>query len=154
MRNEMRHGAMRIICAVSVASGLLGCERTQLLQSDPITLTPNKWTSVGATLMRVTGPQSELCLEVPSEFEFADTAQLLVRSGNGPIALRGRLIRSDGTVLDSLDVGFRSGERMRVCFLANGRPRGEEYREAQLTATDSVVVRDIRWWSGEHRGIL
>lgn len=36
-----------------------------------------------------------------------------------------------------------------LCLRANGRPIGEAYTEVQLRASDSLLIGDVRWWSGK-----
>jgi hypothetical protein len=143
-----RRRAARLAAVLTTILGV-ACGNEQTIRSDPLTLTPGEWNVIGSTSIRVEGPQSEVCATIPQQYEFADTGWYLVSPSSNRIALRARLVTDFGASVDSLSLGFRTGAEKRICFRSFDRPIGERYREVQFMATDSLLLRDIRWWSGK-----
>jgi hypothetical protein len=137
------------IALVTLASIAEGCANGETIGPDSLWLSPGVWTSVPSEAMRVKGPQSEVCATVPPEYQFSDTAWVLIAPDGNPVTVRARLVTETGTFMDSLSVGFSEGKDKRTCFRAFARPIGEAYSRVDFLTTDTIVLRDIRWWSGK-----
>jgi hypothetical protein len=137
--------------ALSLLVVAVACFRDEVVRANPIVLAPGIWTSIPSDVMRVRGEQSEVCVTLPAEYQFADSSREVVGPGSRRVRVRARFVTRSGAHLDSLSIGFLTGDGQRLCFRALGRPIGEAYKAVDFLASDSLPMQSIHWWSGNRR---
>jgi|GEM_PF-5262754 len=154
-----------LICAFT-SFAFLGCQdpyTSRVIQAGEVHLGAGMWTSISA-LMTPQGNTSQVCVRVPETYivEGGRGTQIIVSSAidSGEVAITGRWIRSDGTIIPSAGWADANGRNKSpvtsrdVCMRLRERDRNSSYKAVEFQSSAPLTVSTIRWESFDLIGTL
>jgi hypothetical protein len=135
--------------------GLVACGHPTVLNDHPLLLQPGKWEALDNFPLRVSGVNSEACLRLPQTFEIDVRDSTPHDQFGKAVIFYGRLRSDEGgvTVFPATASQIR-GSTKQFCFVLGPNPQAKKFHSLELSASDTVRIPQVTWWSGTRSGSL
>jgi hypothetical protein len=136
-------------------AALAACKSTSTIHDGPIRLQPGVWTTVSTKPFHVSGPRSELCLEVDTDASQRWIIDTLIGPGGVAINIRLRIGADSGAMVNLDAPGtLRGAGKPFLCFRQVSQMGDRTFHRVDLLSKSPTVVRSITWWSGKASAFL
>lgn len=132
-----------------------GCDTERTIRDGPLEFPGGVWTNVPTSEFRVSGPDSDLCLEVDgAKYDMLPQPGVLTKVGGGTVTVEGRLVTDSEPITLAHPNTLSGGSWLSLCFPESPQMGDRTFHTVQIRATAPLTVRKITWWSGKRRPLL